>query len=600
GTATTEAAEFVTTYGLQAVPIPTNRDMVRDDEGDLIYRTEDAKFAAVADDIEERHEQGQPILVGTISVEKSEKLSRILEKRGVRHEVLNAKQHAREANIVTQAGRLGSVTVATNMAGRGVDILLGGNPEGLAHEAVVAEGIGTDPADRDEAAAAARLEELTAKFKAECQAEGDEVRAVGGLYVLGTERHESRRIDNQLRGRAGRQGDPGASRFYLSLEDELMRLFATGAMAWVMTKAMPDDVPIEAKMVTKAIERAQNTVETRNAEIRKNVLKYDEVMNEQRKVVYKLRDQILDGEDLRDRAVKELAEAVSSVIATFCVAEFSEEWDLDGLAGEIKGYWPSELTKERLAECSSTDELYELLVSEATARYEAREVELTPAVMREVERQVMLRIIDQKWREHLQEMDYLREGINLRAMGQKDPLNEWQREGFGMFEQMMQGVARDFVRYAMQVQVNVAQPGASAAAPAVGTTFTAPAAVAPAPAASAPSPAGAVPAPADAGPADDAQAAAPAAATVTSVLGDDPEPQVSALSYSAPEEGGGSSTIAEAAKAQAVADGRPDADATAEAPAENVPVRRTEWEKTPRNAPCPCGSGKKFKMCHGA
>ncbi|MBL8777946.1 MAG: preprotein translocase subunit SecA, partial [Acidimicrobiales bacterium] len=432
GTASTEAAELAGTYNLQVAPIPTNKPMVRMDQADLIYKTEDAKFGACVDDIEERVETGQPVLVGTVSVEKSEKLSRLLDKRGIRHEVLNAKQHTREAEIVTQAGRLGAVTVATNMAGRGVDILLGGNPEGLALRDVRAEGL--DP-ESDEGRA--RLVELAARYEPETRSEGVKVRELGGLYVLGTERHESRRIDNQLRGRAGRQGDPGESRFYLSLEDELMRLFATGAMNWVMGKALPDDVPIEAKMVTKAIERAQNTVEQRNAEIRKNVLQYDEVMNEQRKVIYARRDQILDGADLRAEAVEYLAEAVDGTISTYCVSDYTEEWDLEGLRNEIGSFWPSTLTVETLGQCVGTDELYEVLMAEATAYYEAREEELGAETMRNIERQVMLRIIDQRWREHLYEMDYLQGGINLRAMGQKDPLVEWQREGFEMFGQMM-------------------------------------------------------------------------------------------------------------------------------------------------------------------
>ncbi|MGZ4713388.1 MAG: preprotein translocase subunit SecA, partial [Acidimicrobiia bacterium] len=296
GTANTEAGEFAHTYGLEVVSIPTNRDMVRVDQPDLIYKTEEAKFEALADDIQQRYETGQPVLVGTISVEKSEHLSNLLDKRGIPHSVLNAKQHDQEAVVVTQAGRVHSVTVATNMAGRGVDILLGGNPEGLAEGEIRAGG--SSPEDDPE-----KYEALVAQFKEQCTEEGDVVRSLGGLYVLGTERHESRRIDNQLRGRAGRQGDPGESRFYLSLEDELMRLFATGAMNWVMGKAFPDDLPLEAKMVTKAIERAQRTVEDRNFEIRKDVLKYDEVMNEQRKIIYRRRQQIIEGGDLRDESV---------------------------------------------------------------------------------------------------------------------------------------------------------------------------------------------------------------------------------------------------------------------------------------------------------
>ncbi len=534
GTAETEASEFASTYDLQVVPIPTHKPMIRDDRGDLIYKTEDAKFNAVVEDIVECHENGQPVLVGTISVAKSEKLSRFLEKRGIPHEVLNAKLHFREAEIVAQAGRLGGVTVATNMAGRGVDIILGGNAEQLAHRDALAEGLEPDTEEF-----AARHAELLAKYEPECRAEGETVRELGGLYVLGTERHDSRRIDNQLRGRSGRQGDPGASRFYLSLEDDLMRLFATGAMNWVMGKTLEDDVPIEAKMVTKAIERAQNTVEQRNAEIRKNVLKYDEVMNEQRKVIYRRRDQILDAADLREEAVGYLAEAVDTTISTYCVTDHAEEWDLEGLHNEIGTFWPSTTTVEELAECHSTDELYELLMGEATAYYEAREAEFGEETMRQVERQVMLRIIDQKWREHLYEMDYLQEGINLRAMGQKDPLVEWQREGFEMFGAMMQSVAVDFVKYVMHAQVTVAQPQLDTPTPIGNLQYTAPT--------------------------------------------DPSEAQ---------------STMADAARAQAAAEG---VEAPPEAVEEvvNTPVVKSDWDKTPRNAPCPCGSGKKFKLCHG-
>ena len=456
GTAETEASEFVSTYGLHVVPIPTHKPIARVDQGDLIYKTEDAKFQACIDDIIERNAAGQPVLVGTVSVEKSEKLSRMMEKQGVAHEVLNAKQHHREAEIVTQAGRLGAVTVATNMAGRGVDILLGGNPEGLADRDTRAEGL-----DPDSAEGQPRFEELVSKHKATTDIERVKVLDLGGLYVLGTERHESRRIDNQLRGRSGRQGDPGESRFYLSLEDELMRLFATGAMDWVMGRALPDDVPLEAKMVTRAIERAQNTVEGRNAETRKNVLKYDEVMNEQRKVIYRRRGQILDGADLRDEALEYLDESVGAAVATYCVSDIAEEWDLDALLTEAKTLWPSQIELAAFEAASSTQELHDMLYDEALALYETRERELGEPVLRQVERQVMLRIIDQRWRQHLREMDLLREGIHLRAMGQKDPATEWQREGFEMFGMMMTGIANDFVKYVMHVQVS----GDSAAQP---------------------------------------------------------------------------------------------------------------------------------------
>ena len=535
GTAETEASEFLTTYNLHVVPIPTHRPMVRLDKGDLIYKTEDAKYNAVVEDIVQRSETGQPVLVGTISVEKSETLSRYLNKRGVAHEVLNAKLHFREADIVAQAGRLGAVTVATNMAGRGVDILLGGNAEGLAESDLAAEGL--DPGTEE---GQARLVELIAMHEPECREGGAKVRELGGLYVLGTERHDSRRIDNQLRGRSGRQGDPGESRFYLSLEDDLMRLFATGAMNWVMGKTLDDEVPIEAKMVSKAIERAQNTVEQRNAEIRKDVLKYDEVMNQQRKVIYKRRDQILDNADLRDEAMGYLAEAIDTTISTFCVSDDRHDWDLHGLHAEIAAMWPTVLSLELLDQAFTTDDLYELIMGEATAFYERREAEFGEESMREVERQVMLRIIDQKWREHLYEMDYLQEGINLRAMGQKDPLVEWQREGFEMFGSMMAAVATDFVTYVMHAQVTVMEQNPQA------------------------------------------------------------EPQVSNLQYTAPldpsEASGG---MVAAARAQALAEGM-------ELPPEavdeivNTPVVKNDWDKTPRNAPCPCGSGKKFKICHGA
>jgi preprotein translocase subunit SecA len=552
GTAQTEAAEFMNTYGLQVVPIPTNREVIRIDQPDLIYKSEVAKFRAVVEDIVERHRAGQPVLVGTISVEKSEYLSRELDKRGVRHEVLNAKQHAREAQIVAQAGRLGAVTVATNMAGRGVDILLGGNPEGMARQEVLREGHGADtladefalPVPLEQmpeeyraarAAAQARYAELLVRFKAECAAEGERVRELGGLYVLGTERHDSRRIDNQLRGRSGRQGDPGESRFYLSLDDELMRLFATGALSWVMSRALPEDEAIEAKMVTKAIERAQSTVEQRNAEIRKNVLKYDEVMNEQRKVIYRRRDQILAGADLKKEALEYLAEAVDALIDSHCVSDAEDEWDLEGLARELGSFWPSAITEARLSACRSTDEMYDLVMADATAYYARREEELGSDVMREIERRVMLQIIDQRWREHLEEMDYLQEGINLRAMGQKDPLTEWQREGYEMFGSLMKGIAQDFVRYIMHVQV-VQQTAAPVVRDVVQTSS------------------------------DDVESSG----FVTAAAGTaDPE-------VVAPVAGGGAAT---ATKSRTVV--------------------KDEWSKTGRNEPCPCGSGKKFKMCHG-
>ena len=457
GTAVTEAGEFGSTYKIQVVPIPTNAPMVRQDYPDLIYRSEKGKFAAVVDDVAERHEKGQPVLVGTASVEKSEVLSKMFTKRGIPHEVLNAKAHAREANIIAQAGRLHAVTVSTNMAGRGVDILLGGNPEGLALEGLLGEGL--DPTSEE---AAARYDELLAKYKEECAAEGDEVRELGGLYVIGSERHEARRVDDQLRGRSGRQGDPGESRFYLSLEDELMRLFAQGILQWAMGR-FPEDIPIENRMVTRAIERAQHNVEIRNAEIRKDVLKYDEVMNEQRKVIYARRVQVMEGEDLRQRTIDVMTSAIDSMIRAHCPSDFHEEWDLDGLLTEARTYFPTQQSVETLKEVPSHR-------TPSMKRWWARGSSTTRSgnnrcqratdgqpeeTMRQLEREIMLQLIDQRWREHLSEMDYLREGISLRSLGQRDPLVEWQRDGYEMFGQMMSSIDDDYVKYVMHSQVQV-------------------------------------------------------------------------------------------------------------------------------------------------
>ena len=561
GTATTEAAELASTYNLQVVPIPTNMPLIRKDEGDLIYKTLDGKFESVAADVASRYEAGQPVLVGTASVATSERVSRVLDKNGIRHQVLNAKpeRQFREADIIAQAGRLHTVTVATNMAGRGVDILLGGNPELLAKQELRNDGVDIDdPTVAEMPDVDEKYRKVLAKYESECHAEGDKVRELGGLYVLGTERHDSRRIDNQLRGRSGRQGDPGESRFYLSLEDDLMRLFATGAVQWVMGRALPDDQPLEARMVTKAIERAQQTVEQRNAEIRKNVLKYDEVFNEQRMVIYELRDQILDQTDLRAKIVeKYMPEAVESLVTTYCVADFVEEWDLEGLVAAAGEYWPSTITEEQLRALDTSDEVYEVLVDEALTRYEAREAELGEEVMRQVERQVMLRIIDTAWREHLAEMDYLREGINLRAMGQRDPLVEWQREGFEMFEAMIARIERDLVRYVMHVQVR--QPDEQPQAP-----------------------------------------AAPAVGKAFKLSGDESRPAVSNMQTSGPSDPSSQSSSLDALATKATAEAGVPERVEESADPSRTPVVKSEWDKTPRNAPCPCGSGKKFKLCHGA
>ena len=520
GTAATEAAELGNTYGLDVVPIPTHRPVQRADHADLIYKTETAKIEAVVDDIEERRVTGQPILVGTVSVENSEKISRALDQRGITHNVLNAKEHHREAEIITQAGRLGGVTVATNMAGRGVDIVLGGNPEGLARQDLYREG-----GDPDDPLQSEELAARLAHHEPNCSAEGMKVRDAGGLYVLGTERHESRRIDNQLRGRSGRQGDPGESRFYLSLEDDLMRLFATGAMNWVMDRALPDDTPIEANMVSKAIERAQNTVEQKNAEVRKNVLKYDEVMNEQRKVIYARRAQILDGADLREESLGYVEAAIGHVVDQFCVEESASEWDLEALHAETSGYWPTELDVNEMAKIKDAATLEQVMVDDATRYFELREAELGASTMREVERQVLLRIVDQRWQAHLYEMDYLREGIHLRGIGQKDPVSEWQREGFDMFSSMLESVYRDFVKYAMHAEV---------------------------------------------------------------ITAEEQNGRLDRVNYSSSEN-----------PAKLASVGAPPKPSPAVPTAKQTQVVKTDEEKIGRNDACHCGSGKKFKHCHG-
>ncbi len=549
GTAETEASEFANTYDLPVVPIPpTSRWCGRTTRTSSTNRRRPSstRWSTTSPSAQAI---GQPVLVGTASVSKSEHLSRLLEKRGITHEVLNAKQHFREAEIVAQAGRVGGVTVATNMAGRGVDIILGGNPEGW--PARRRRRGGSTPTTEE---GAAELKAIESQFEEICQGEGDEVRSLGGLYVLGSERHESRRIDNQLRGRSGRQGDPGESRFFLSLEDDLMRLFATGAMNWVMGRALPDDVPIEAKMVTKAIERAQNTVEGRNAESRKDVLKYDDVMNEQRKVIYRRRYQIIEGEDLREETVELLESTMTAVVASACPSDYPEEWDLPRLITEVTQYYPTKFIAEDLADASTVGQVTESILTEALDMYAERD-ETIPGgadIARQLERDIMLQIIDQRWQDHLAEMDYLREGINLRAMGNQDPLVAYQREGFSMFGKLMDGISDDYLRYVFHVQVitepaaepNLDQANYLAADDPVQGDAALSAAFA------------------SATPAEMEQAAAPlsdgngAQPGVTNRLADDGETQ--------------------------------------------VPIVKSDREKIGRNEPCWCGSGKKFKLCHGA
>ena len=450
GTAETEASEFGNTYGLIVVPIPTHRQPQRVDHADLVFKTEAGKFAAIVEEVKERNAKGQPVLLGTASVQKSELLSRELSKAGVDHEVLNAKQHFREAEIVAQAGRKFAVTVATNMAGRGVDVLLGGNPEGLAVRDVMAAGLKPDSPDFEAAMAKALV-----KTKAQCAVEADEVRALGGLFVLGTERHDSRRIDNQLRGRSGRQGDPGESRFFLSLEDDLMAQFSTGAVSWVMDRAMPDDVPIEAKMVTKAIERAQGTVEGRNAEMRKDTLKYDEVMNEQRKVIYARRQQVIDGEDMHQETLALIEDILTEAVDALLTGEFAEGWDIHALYVGLQGYYPISLSEATLASFANRDAVVTAVIADALALYEAKCATFVDGLetAKIVERDVLLQVVDARWREHLSNMDYLKEGIYLRQVAQIDPLTAWQREGFQMFEHMLDSINHDFVRFITQIEV---------------------------------------------------------------------------------------------------------------------------------------------------
>jgi len=524
GTALADAVELETTYGLAVVQIPTNKPIARMDKEDLIFKTENAKFNAVIDDIINRTENNQPVLVGTASVAKSELLSSLMTKRGLAHEVLNAKANFREADIVAQAGKPGAITVATNMAGRGVDIILGGNAEKLAESDTNAEGLELESEEGQ-----AYFEKRLKYWEPICSKASQTVLDAGGLYVLGTERHESRRIDDQLRGRSGRQGDAGESRFYLSLEDDLMRIFATGAMNWVMGRSLAEDVPIEAKMVSKGVERAQTTVEQRNAEIRKNVLKYDEVYNQQRKVIYQRRMQILEQGDLSDEAHEAVGDVAESLVATYCVEELDDTWDTEGLLNSLNGFWKSEIDEAKVEDLDKTTELIKLITEEGQQRYVEREEELGEEVVRQVERQIMLQLVDQRWREHLTEMADLREGVNLRAMGQRDPLTEWQHESYDMFSELMTSLNVDFIKYLMNIDV-IKEPNAS---------------------------------------------------------------------ESAEDENEKSSAILAEPVATEVVESHGDAELTESESVSDKPYVKDEWAKTPRNAACPCNSGKKYKNCHG-
>ncbi|MBS3977531.1 MAG: preprotein translocase subunit SecA [Syntrophomonadaceae bacterium] len=455
GTAVTEEEEFRKIYKLDVVVIPTNMPMIRQDHPDVIYRTEKGKYQSVVDEIIEKQKTGQPVLVGTISIEKSEMLSELLKRRGAPHQVLNAKYHEQEARIVAQAGRLGTVTIATNMAGRGTDIILGGNPEFLAKEEIISRGI--DPAEVDPAT----YREAFFAMKAKSEAEHNQVVALGGLHIIGTERHESRRIDNQLRGRAGRQGDPGSSRFYISMEDDLMRLFGSDNIAGIMDRlGMDDTTPIDHPIISKSIETAQKKVEARNFDLRKHVLEYDDVMNKQREVIYTQRLKVLTGENLRENIEEMIGTVINRAITSFAgESRFPEEWNLEGLlahADEL--FLPGHrITPEDLLKLEK-DEIRDLFQKEALALYSFREGEMGFEAMRQLERMVMLRVVDQKWMDHLDAMDQLRQGIGLRAYGGRDPLVEYKFEGYAMFNDMVASIQEDIVRYIFRYRLATEEP----------------------------------------------------------------------------------------------------------------------------------------------
>ena len=602
GTALTEANEFHQTYGLGVVPIPTNMPMIRVDQPDLVYQTEEAKYDALVEDIVQRHAKGQPVLVGTTSVEKSERVSRQLKRRGVPHEVLNAKYHEQEAVIVAKAGHKGAVTVATNMAGRGTDIMLGGNPEFLADLQLHQRGL--SPVDTPEDYEAA-WPEAVEKCRRAVAEEHEQVVAVGGLYVLGTERHESRRIDNQLRGRSGRQGDPGESRFYLSLEDELMVRFNGDKIAHLMQlMKTPPDMPLESKPVSRAIRSAQSNVESLNFEIRKDVLKYDDVMNRQRKVVYDERRAVLEGADLEPQISAMIDDVIDGYVKGATGEGFPEEWDLDKLWRALRQLYPVGITVDQLVEEAggerahlTGDLIAEAVREDARAAYARREQELTPEVMREVERRVVLSVLDRRWREHLYEMDYLREGVSLRGYGQRDPLIEYQREGYDMFTAMMDGIKEDTVGSLFNLQVQVQQnpimaedaDGAVSAGPVISMTQSAPPVAGPPAARPIAAPMAAQPAAAQprrvANPAA-RQAARPAA-------------QADAAASEANLPAGLAKGLARPQRAASLSYSAPSEDATGTATHSTGSAGGAAYANVGRNAPCPCGSGKKFKQCHG-
>ncbi|WP_025272661.1 preprotein translocase subunit SecA [Haloglycomyces albus] len=594
GTAQTEAAEFHRVYDMGVVPIATNKPMIRLDQKDVIYKTEEAKYSAVVDDIAERYETGQPVLVGTVSVDKSEELSAALSKRGIRHNVLNAKNHAHEADIIAQAGRKGAVTVATNMAGRGTDIHLGGNPEHLAAAELRQRGL----ADADEDTYAAEWEETLKKFEAACEAEGDEVCDLGGLYVLGTERHESRRIDNQLRGRSGRQGDPGESRFYLSLSDDLMKRFNADVVKAMMNRLrVPDDVPIESKMVTRQIQSAQTQIESHNGEIRKKVLEYDEVLNKQREVVYGERLKVLKGEQVTDHITNMIDEVLAAYVEGATSEGYPEEWDLDELWRGLKQLYPVSIKhKDLVREAGDIDDLdpdriLEALSEDAHGGYSRRRAEFGEEVFDDLERRILLQTIDKKWREHLYEVDYLKQGISLRAYAQRDPLIEYKREAYDMFQTMMDGIKEDTVRFLMNAEIKVrtdSEESSRAQAEVRGME-----------AAKDPSQLRLSAPTIDGAAGSGATEVSSADKDGQSVFQRPPQPVKGSKRDVKRTPGAGRKGSAKvAAKSSQKSRGPRNSEAP---PAQQANPQQRRNDGAPnRNAPCHCGSGKKFKKCHGA
>ncbi len=554
GTALTEAQEFMKIYKVPTVEIPTNVEMIRVDQNDAIYKTKDGKWKAVVAELERRHEIGQPVLVGTISVETSEMLADQLKRRGIDHVVLNAKPEyaEREGETIAQAGRKGAVTIATNMAGRGVDIKLGGSPEGMAQAELRKLGLTPQDESYEE-----ELKTLVEQFESQIQAQADEVRELGGLFIIGTERHESRRIDNQLRGRSGRQGDAGESRFFLSAEDDLIRLFAGDRIYKILDRLGPvndegEEEALEAKMLTKTIENAQKKVEEQNFLIRKRVLEYDDVMNEQRRVVYKYRREILEGKDMSDSAREGVVEVVSSMVDNYTPGDVIEDWDLAELQTQVQQLWPSTVNVGGMeVENLDREALREALLADALAAYDRREADFGDEIMRQLERAILLQIIDNRWREHLYEMDYLREGIHLRGFAQIDPLVAYKNEGFTMFEALMHAIWEEFARLIFHVEVEVAPQAQEQFAPAQqigGFDYSG-------------------------GTAE--QPSALGQAAVATAAGADVAAEA-AIEGNAPE-GNGGGTIPE-----------------------QETVVKDDKERIGRNDPCWCGSGKKYKKCHGA